>query len=346
MHPKYWTRPRVMAPFESEGSTGSGSTDSMIDAFAAHFEAPSADDDQQAAPAGESQEDAAARLAAEDAAAAAAAEAGKDDAGEPAETDPNAAAELQKFTIEVDGKPVELTAAEIAEHYKAGLRQADYTKKTTEVAEQRRAAEAQQAEARAQRDQYAAKLDQFTSQANYELTTLRSQLTNELLQSDPVAYLQIQRTAEERHAQLQQASRELEQINGQRQQEQAATLKSHMEAQHQALLDKLPEWKDQAKAEAEAAKIRQYLAAEGFKPEEMQFTDHRGILLARKAMQYDALMARAKTTQTKVAAAPAKVARPGTPVTSPTDGRTAAMRELTKTGSRDAAAKLFADILG
>jgi hypothetical protein len=329
-----------MAPFESEDSAGGGSTESMIDAFAAHFEAPSADDDQQAAaPAAESQEDAAARLAAEDAAA----EAGKN---EQTEADPSAAAEPQKFTIEVDGKPVELTKAEIAEHYKAGLRQADYTKKTTEVAEQRKAAEVHQAEARAQRDQYASKLDQFTNQANYELTALRSQLTSELLQSDPVAYLQIQRTAEERQAQLQQASRELEQITGQRQAEQAEALKSHMAQQQEQLLAKLPEWKDSAKAEAEAAKIKQYLAAEGFKPEEMSFTDHRGILLARKAMQYDALMARAKETQTKVAAAPPKVARTGTPVTSPTDGRTAAMRELTATGSRDAAAKVFADMFG
>lgn len=347
MHPKFWTRPRVMAPFEGEGSAGGGSTDSMVDAFAAHFEGSSgADDDQhQAAPAGESQEDAAARLVAEDAAAAAA-EAGKPDAAEPGEADPKAAVEPEKVTIEVDGKPVELTKAELAEHYKAGLRQADYTKKTTEVAEQRKVAETQQAEARAQRDQYAAKLDTFSAQANFELNTLKGQLTDELLQSDPVSYLQIQRTAEMRQAQLQQAHQELQQINGQRQQEHAEALKSHMAQQQEQLLAKLPEWKDSAKADAEVAKIKAYLATEGFKPEEMQFGDHRAILMARKAMQFDALMARAKDTQTKVAAAPPRVARPGTPSVAPTDGRTAAMRELTQTGSRDAAAKVFADMFG
>jgi hypothetical protein len=51
-------------------------------------------------------------------------------------------------------------------------------------------------------------------------------------------------------------------------------------------------------------------------------------------------MARAKDTQIKVAAAPPKVARTGTPCDQPTDGRTAAMRELRpQTGSRDAAAQ-------
>jgi hypothetical protein len=333
-----------MAPFESEDSAGGGSTESMIDAFAAHFEAPSTDDDQQAAaPTAESQEDAAARLAAEDAAA----EAGKNepaDKSDPVDADP--AAEPQKFTIEVDGKPVELTKAEIAEHYKAGLRQADYTKKTTEVAEQRKAAEAQQAEARAQRDQYASKLDQFTNQANYELTALRSQLTNELLQSDPVAYLQIQRTAEQRQAQLQQAQQEMQLITEQRTQEKAEADRLHTMNQREQLLAKVPEWKDEAKAAAEVKQLKEYLTQQGYAAGEADFTDHRSVILARKAMQYDALMARAKTTQTAVAAAPQKVARTGTPVTSATDGRTAAMRELTATGSRDAAAKVFADMFG
>jgi hypothetical protein len=342
MHPKYWNRPRLQSAFESEGSAG-GSSDSMIDAFAAHFEASSPDDEQPAPPAAESQDDAAARLAAEDAAAEAAKDAPKPDA-DPADAEPSD--EPQKFKIEVDGKSVELTAAEIAEHYKNGLRQQDYTKKTTEAAETRRAAETEISQARAQREEYAGKLDVFTNQANYELNALRGQLTNELLQSDPVAYLQIQRTAEMRQAELQQAHQELQQINGQRQQEQATALQSHMEAQHQALLDKLPDWKDSAKAEAEAAKIKAYLGTEGFKPEEMSFTDHKGILLARKAMLYDALMARAKDTQVKVSAAPVKVARTGTPVSTPTDGRTAAMRELTATGSRDAAAKIFAEMFG
>lgn len=345
MHPKYWTRPRVMAPFESEDSAGGAPA---AEDFAAFFDnSTSADDDQQAAqsaqPGAESQEDAAARLAAEDAAA----EASKATPGEPAEQTDSAttSADPQKFTIEVDGKPVDLTAAEMAEHYKAGLRQADYSRKTAEVAEQRKAVEAQQAEARTQRDQYAAKLEQAANIANYEVSSLRAQLTQELLQSDPVAYLNIERTANQRQAQIDQAQQELQQIHGLRQQEQAAAMKSHMEAQHQALLDKLPEWKDATKAEAEAAQIKKFLADQGFKPEEMQFNDHRGILLARKAMLYDALMARAKTTQTKVAAAPPRVARPGTPAQA-SESRSTAMRRFEQTGSRDDAAAAFAEMFG
>ncbi|WP_156328105.1 MULTISPECIES: hypothetical protein [unclassified Massilia] len=330
-----------MAPFESEGSAGG--SDSMLDAFAAHFEgsADGDDDQQQAAQASEeSQEDAAARLAAEDAAKAA--EQPEQAAAKPADTAQTD--QPQKFTVEVDGKPIELTAAEMAEHVKNGMRQADYSRKTAEVAEQRKAVDAEVAQARAQRDEYATKLEGLVGQANYEVSSLRAQLTDELLQSDPHGYMMIQRTAETRQAQLQQAHQELQQINGQRQQEQAANLKSHMEAQHQALLDKLPEWKDPAKAEAEAAKIQKFLADQGFKPEEMQFNDHRGVLLARKAMLYDALMARAQNTQSKVAAAPPKVARTGVPVQ--TEGRSTAVRRFEQTGSRDDAAAAFAEMFG
>jgi hypothetical protein len=346
MHPKYWTRPRVMAPVDSEGSAGAGG-ESMVDAFADHFENSTGADSQQQAYASaqtsaESQEDAAARLAAEDAAK----QAGDADVTDPADT--TAAdhdAQPQKFTIEVDGKKVELTEAEMAEHVKNGMRQQDYTRKTTEVAEQRKAVEAQQAEARAQRDQYATKLDAFTQQANYEVNALRAQLTPELLNSDPMAYLQIERTANERQAQLQQAQREMQQITEQRTQEKAEADRLAAQDQHEKLLAKVPEWKDPAKAKAEVSQLKEYLAQQGYEPGEADFTDHRSVILARKAMQYDALMARAKATQTKVAAAPPKVARTSAPVPA-NDGRPTSVRRFEQTGSRDDAAAAFAEMFG
>lgn len=345
MHPKYWTRPRVMAPFESEGSAGGAPA---AEDFATFFDnSVGADDQQQAGSTAqtntETAEDAAARLAAEDAANATPA----DQTQQADATDANAdtTAQPQKFTVEVDGKPVELTADQVAEHVKNGMRQADYTKKTTELAEQRRVTEAQQAEARTQRDQYAAKLDTFTQQANYEVNALRSQLTDELLQSDPLSYMQIQRTADQRQAQLQQAQQALQQITEQRTQEKAEADRNHAMDQREKLLAKVPEWKDEAKAKAEVSQLKEYLAQQGYEPGEADFTDHRSVILARKAMQYDALMTRAKATQTKVAAAPPKVARTNAPVPA-NDGRPTSVRRFEQTGSRDDAAAAFADMFG
>ena len=341
MHPKYWKRRHVLrAPIDGEGSAGAGG-ESFVDAFASHFENSASDDDNATStPVAESQEDTAARLAAEDAASAQTTEQPS------ADTPADAAAKPDKFTVEVDGKPIELTSAEMAEHVKNGMRQADYSRKTAELAEQRRTTETQQAEARAQRDDYAAKLQNAYGIANYEVAALRGQLTDQLLQSDPVSYLQIQRTVEQRQAQLQQADVELRQINEQRTQEKAQADHQNATTQREQLLAKVPEWKDTAKATTEVQQLKKYLTTQGYDQGEADFTDHRSVVLARKAMQYDALMERAKGAQTKVAAAPAKVERPGTPATSSTDGRTKAMRDLAATGSRDAAAAVFADLFG
>lgn len=336
MHPKYWQKPRVMAPLDSEGSAGGG--ESLVDAFASHFES-SAPDEDQPAPAAETQDDAAARLAAEDAAKADQPEATQDD--KPADD----AAEPEKFTIEVDGKPMELTKTELAEHVKNGMRQSDYTKKTMELADQRKAVEAQQAEARAKREDYATKLDAFTSQTNYELNALRGQLTDELLQSDPVAYLQIQRTADMRQAQLQQAQREMQQITEQRNAEKAEADRLNAQDQQEKLLAKVPEWKDPAKAKAEFTQLKDYLAKEGFTEDGDNLPSHLQIALARKAMLYDALMARAKDTQATLSKAPPKVARTGTPAPA-NEGRSTAVRRFEQTGNRDDAAAVFAELFG
>jgi hypothetical protein len=344
MHPRYWKHPRVMAPFESEGSAGGAPA---AEDFASFFDnSVSADAPQQAdtstQASAETAEDAAARLAAEDAAA----QAGNVDP-KAADTPADAATgeEPEKFTVKVDGKDVILTADELADHVKNGMRQQDYTRKTTEVAEQRKAVEAQQAEARAQRDQYATKLDAFTQQANYEVNALRAQLTPELLNSDPMAYLQIERTANERHAQLQQAQRDMQQITEQRTQEKAEADRQTAAHQQEQLLAKVPEWKDAAKAKAEVKQLQEYLTTQGYEAGEADFTDHRSVILARKAMQYDALMTRAKATQTKVAAAPPRIARTSTPVPA-NDSRSTAVRRFEQTGSRDDAAAAFADMFG
>lgn len=289
---------------------------------------------QEAGNEGESVEDAAARLAAEEAK-------GEGEEGQ-ADAEPAAPA---KVTIEVDGKPIELTPEQIAEAYKGQLRQADYTRKTMEAAEVRKAAEAEQAQARAQRDEYATKLEGFRTAADYEVSTLRAQLTDELLESDPVSYMKIQRTVEARQAQLQQANQELAQITEQRKQEKAEADRLNAAEQQEKLLAKLPEWKDPAKAKAELTQLNEYLAKEGYQGESENIPQHLQVVLARKAMMYDKLMEKAKSATQAVAKLPTKVERPGTPEVVKPDGRTTAMKRLSQTGSVNDAAAAFAQFL-
>lgn len=250
------------------------------------------------------------------------------------------AGEEQTFIVEIDGKKVSLTAAEIAENHKNGLRQADYTRKTMEAAEVKKAAEAEAAKAKAERDTYAQKLNHYTISTEAQLNALQSELTEELLDSDPVEYLRKERTLREGQAKLQQARGELSQLSEQQKAEQEQAYQFHIQDQQAKLIAKMPAWKDPAKAQADVAAIKTYLSANEFMPEEQQFPDHRMVILAHKAMQFDQLMDRAKGAVKKVAALPTKVERPGTPAAQ-TDRRTEAIKRVSKTGSINDAATAF-----
>lgn len=341
MHPKYWKRKALNHVFREEageGSAGGGALD--MNAAAAAFAGISGSTEEakpaEPAPAPETEEQAAEQIAQEEVKAEA-------DKTESDETDDSA----ETVTIKVDGKDVQMTKAELAEHYKNGLRQADYTRKTMETAEARKAAEAEASKAKNERDTYAQKLQHYAIRESGNLHELQSQLTEELLTNDPVEYLKLERTVQARQAQLQQAQQELQQIGQQQKQEQEQAAQSYHAQQLEALQAKLPEWKDAAKAKAEAQQIKDFLASQEFGAEDIaQLGDHRLILLARKAMQFDALQAKAREAVKKVQAAPAKVEKPGNSQVAPTDGRTRAMKQLESSGgSLSAAAGVFSQFL-
>lgn len=104
-------------------------------------------------------------------------------------------------------------------------------------------------------------------------------------------------------------------------QQSLAVNKQEMEAQRQAYLEQeseklrsaLPEWKDEKVAKAESQEIAQYLSSYGFSKEEIaNASDHRAILMARKAMLYDKGQNKTELAKKKVLTIP-KVMKPGTP---------------------------------
>jgi len=251
------------------------------------------------------------------------------------------------ITLEVDGKQVTLTKAQIAEAYKSGLRQSDYTKKTTEAAEHRKAADAETQKAQAERRDYADKLQKFTAQLEGAIEQQDKTDWQALLKSDPVEYLNQRHLYDQRQAALKKGQDELATIAQRNQTEQAAAFKAHLAQQQDELLAKLPEWKDEAKARTERDAIRTYLKEQGYSHADVEgISDHRAVILGRKAMLYDQMMAKASAAAKLVHKAPAKVEKPGTTSeVDPTDGRTRAMRQLQKSGSVEDAAKVFAALL-
>jgi hypothetical protein len=246
-------------------------------------------------------------------------------------------------TVKIDGKDVEVKLSELKNGYQ---RQADYTRKTMEVSEQRKAAEAESQKARTEREAYSKNLQ--TMQVQLEAALQQQQQTDwaKLLESDPVEYLKQQHLAQTRQATLQQVYAEQQKAQAQQQAEQEQARASYLAQQQEELLAKLPDWKDEAKAKAERTALRDYLLNSGYDKQTVDsITDAKAVVLARKAMLYDRIMDKASAAAKKVSTLPTKVEKPGVGENPGLDRRSAAFQRLSKSGKVEDAASLFAGIL-
>ena len=95
------------------------------------------------------------------------------------------------------------------------------------------------------------------------------------------------------------------------QNEQTNNFNTLMQTEHTILLEKIPEWSDAKVQKVEKDKLSVYLRAQGFADEDIAgAADHRLILMARKAMMFDNLAAKADISKKKVIKIP-KTLKPG-----------------------------------
>lgn len=255
----------------------------------------------------------------------------------------NQDAQPQKYTVKIDGTEVEVTLDDLKNGYQ---RQQDYTRKTMEVAEQRKAIEAEVQAARQERQAYAQNLQQMQQQLGQVIGEQQNIDWQQLLNTDPVEYLKQQHLYQQRQAAFQQVQQEQARLWQQQQAEQQAHVQKFMSEQQEQLLAKLPDWKDEAKAKAEKADLANYLKGEGYDDQTINgISDHRSVILARKAMMYDRLMAKAQAASKKVQPLPPKVERPGVTESGNMDRRSASYQRLAKSGRVEDAAAVFANLL-
>lgn len=259
------------------------------------------------------------------------------------DADSNPDAQPQTFTVKIDGKEVQVPLSELLNGYQ---RQSDYTKKTMEAAEQRKTADAEVQKAHQERQQYAGELQRMAVQLEGVLEQQSQIDWAALIESDPVEYLKQQQLFQQRQALYQKNMQEQQQLAQQFQHDQAQALHSYRSQQQEALLAKLPDWKDDAKAKSETEAVAKFLQSEGFADEEIStIYDHRHVLIARKAMLYDQVMANAKLQAKKVQEAPQRVVKPGVNESRHIDGRSSAAKRHEKGGTVETGAAVFAQFL-
>lgn len=250
------------------------------------------------------------------------------------EEDTQDEAEPKVFTVKVDGKEVEVTLEELQKGYS---RTQDYTRKTQQIAEMRKATEAELQAVRAEREQYAQLLSALSEQVK---TAAEPQIDwDRLYQEDPIEYVrqrEVMRENREKAAAIQAEQARLAQLSQQEQMQQLQALKAK---ESEKLVEALPAWKDPAKAKAEKAMLVEFGQKMGFTPQELgNIFDHRVVLALRKAALYDQMQAKRQGIKPVTNNGP-KPAKPGAA------GRVSQMSEsvranqrLAKTGRVDDAA--------
>ena len=264
----------------------------------------------------------------------------QDVSAEEAESQEEVVEELPKYRVKVSGEEVEVSLDELLNGYS---RTADYQKKTQSLAEQRKAVEADRvkiAQAAQTRETYAQRLqviEQLLQQQDQglDLASLKSE--------DPIAYAVAMGEKMERDKQLQAVQMERQRVQQEQQSHQQAQLQKHIQAEQAKLVEAIPEFKDDVKAEVVRRDIRNYAKSQGFTDQELsQVYDSRAVLALYKAAQYDKLMANKGVTSKKVANAP-KTIRPGTsnPQSSENETVKKDRAALRQSGNKKDAARLF-----
>jgi len=257
------------------------------------------------------------------------------------ETEVEEVEEQPVYRVTVDGEEIEVTQDELLNGYS---RQQDYTRKTQELANQRKTIE-QQAQELAQRDAiYAQLLPKMEAQ-------LKGELVNEpdwdsLYNDDPIAFVREKQLWDEKKEKLKAAEAEQQRLQQEAYAKQQEQIAQQVQEGQQKILEIIPEWKNAEVAQKEKLAIRDYgINVLGYLPQEMDaIYDYRALLGLRNAWLNSKTVEATKKKPTQKA--PARVARPGTTTRKKTVAPAKRAKQvLAKTGKVQDAAKVFEQFL-
>lgn len=237
-------------------------------------------------------------------------------------------------TIEIDGKAIELTKSEIQSGY---LRQADYTRKTQALAEERKQFGSELTQAKEEREIYAQLLPAMVQQLQ---ATMPAAPDPSLIDTDPARYLKERDAYERKLGDLQAAQSEQARMQQQSQEEKAREIQAFVQMNAQKLPELVPEWREAKNYERDRPKVRNHLLSLGFSDEEInQAYDARLVRLAYGDMRWTELKNSKPRADAPLEKAIKTSPPPAKPQSSKTKAYVEAKKRLRQTGSiRDAAA--------
>jgi hypothetical protein len=258
------------------------------------------------------------------------------------------------YTVTVNGEDQEVPLEELVKGYS---RQSDYTKKTQEIAEYRKKAEAAVEQAQQEvyqtqqfRQQY---IDATTAVVQKQYGKLHELVNNtdweRLKIEDREEYL----TKKSEESDLQAAIR-MDQAGLERAQQEALyeEQESQKKIAHQEgtkLASIIPEWKNPEFRQKVWKDLSVFAASQGFTAKEFtSLTDHRSILVLMQAKAFQEMQMAQKSAKTKKAKTKTKMVSSGTGKRKKDEGKTkriAQMKRLKESGHVDDSVALFEDFV-
>lgn len=246
-----------------------------------------------------------------------------DEEGESDEDEEQEEEEKQPQTVKVkiDGEEVEVTLDELKSGYS---RTKDYTRKTQELAEQRKSFEAEATAIREERQVYGQLLNQLQQQI--QASQGQEPDWDYLRQTDPIEYSLQWAEWSRGQAKRQAIEQEQQRLQQTQMNELMQTQRQRLAKEQEALTAVLPDWKNSEVRQKEKALVIEQGKKLGFSEQELKSaTDHRAIVALLKAAKYDAMLAKKDNLKP---ALKGKVLKPGAKQSGPTNTSKRAMERL------------------
>lgn len=257
--------------------------------------------------------------------------------------DSNEEPETKRFRVKVAGEELELSQEELINYAQQG---ADYTRKTQQLAEQRKAldAEAQSViQARQLRDTYAERLQMIEQM-------LTAQDSNEdldsLKENDPIGYAVRVAEMQQKEKQMYAVQAERQRIAEEQQAEYGQNMQRYIATQAQELTKFIPEYAHPEKGESLRSDIRKFAKSVGFSDQDLSnVVDHRQVLTLYKAMQFDKLQQAKPQVTKRVSEAPKTLQSGNGNKTTNSETMKRNQQQLRQSGKVRDAAKIFESFL-
>jgi len=243
----------------------------------------------------------------------------------------------QTYKVKIDGEEVEVDLDTLKSGF---MMQKSFTRKSMELANQRKAFEQEAAEVKQMRDAYAQQLDLLSAQI--QQTVQQEPDWRALAETMSERDLFLAKTEWDQYKEQQKAvEAERQRVAEQQMQDHQRNLEKHLQHQRADMLQRIPDWQNDDIRENERQEVIKYAQRRiGFSEEEIaNASDARAIELLYKAWKWDNLQSKKPAAKKRTRQAPkmAKAGRPKTKREVATRSRQEAKKRFENAGTVDAA---------